>query len=68
MTKRQDLIQALIQIQNHPAHSGHDILTIHYCAPASTDDELSAAVEFNMAAITRWSNYGGSKRRLARAP
>lgn len=67
MSNRQDLIRALTQIQNHPAHSHHDILTIHGCAPASTIAELQRAIEANMAAIIRYSNYGGNKRRLARA-
>jgi len=64
---RQDLIQALTQIQNHPAHSHHDILSIHGCAPLSTEAQLQDAIEFNMKAIIRYSNFGGSKRRLARA-
>lgn len=67
ISRRQDLLQALAQIQNHPAHSHHDILTIHGCAPLSTEAELIRAIDFNMAAIARWSNYGGNKRRLARA-
>jgi hypothetical protein len=48
-------------------HSNHDILSIHGCAPISTDAELRRAIEDNMAQITRFSNYGGNKRRLARA-
>lgn len=67
MSNRQDLLQALTQIQNHPAHAHHDILTIHACAPLSTEAELSAAVESNFAQIARWSNFGGDRRRLARA-
>lgn len=63
-TSRQDLIAALVQIQNHPAHGHHDILTIHGCAPLSTEAELRVAIESNMAAITRYSNYGGNKRRI----
>ena len=66
-TTRQQLLQALTQIQNHPAHSGHDILTIHGCAPLSSEKELLAAIDRNMTIIARYSNYGGSKRRLARA-
>lgn len=66
MTSRQDLLQALTQIQNHPAHSHHDILSIHGCAPLSTDAQLRQAIEDNMAEIIRYSNCGGSKRRLAR--
>ncbi len=67
MTTRQDLLQALALIQNHPAHSHHDILTIHYCAPLSTEAELSKAIADNMAQIVRYSNFGGNKRRLASA-
>lgn len=67
MTSRQDLIEALAQIQNHPAHANHDILTIHGCAPLSTKAELLRAIEENMQRIYRYSNYGGSKRRLAHA-
>ncbi len=68
MTKtRQDLITALTMIQNHEVHSNHDILSIHGCAPISTDDELRRAIEANMARIVKFSNYGGNKRRLARA-
>lgn len=66
--RRKDLLDALAQIQNHPAHSNHDILTIHGCAPVSTEAQLMDAIERNMAQIARWSNYGGSKRRLAGAP
>lgn len=64
---RQDLIEALTQIQNHPAHQHHDILTIHGCAPVSTEAELLRAIDDNMATIARWSNFGGNRRRLARA-
>jgi hypothetical protein len=67
MTRRQDLLASLAQIQNHPAHSHHDILTIHGCAPRSTEAQLLAAIDANMVQIARWSNFGGSKRRLARA-
>lgn len=66
-TRRQSLIEALTQIQNHPAHSHHDILTIHACAPLSTEAQLQDAIEANFAQITRFSDFGGSKRRLARA-
>lgn len=65
--RRKDLLAALTLIQNHPVHSHHDILTIHFCAPVSTDAELAASIEANMAQIALWSNYGGNKRRLARA-
>lgn len=67
MSDRQTLIQALTLIQNHPAHAHHDILTIHACRPLSTEAQLAEAIEANMATVARWSNYGGSKRRLARA-
>jgi hypothetical protein len=67
MTSRQDLLTSLSQIQNHPAHQHHDILSIHFCAPLSTEAELLRAVDDNMAQIARYSNFGGDKRRLARA-
>jgi hypothetical protein len=66
-SSRQDLIAALAQIQNHPAHSHHDILTIHGCAPLSTEGELRTAIEMNMTTIIPWSNYGGNKRRIAKS-
>lgn len=64
---RQDLIAALTMIQNHEVHSNHDILSIHGCAPVSTDAELRRAIEANMAQIAQFSDFGGNKRRLARA-
>jgi hypothetical protein len=67
-SRRKDLIAALTMVQSHPVHNHHDIVSIHCCAPLSTEVELQAAIEANMAQIARWSNYGGSKRRLARAP
>jgi hypothetical protein len=48
---RQDLIQALGQIQNHPALSNVDILTITGCG--MTDDEVRAHIEANMAFIAK---------------
>jgi len=49
MTKiRQDLIQALSLIQNHPACINQDILTITGCG--MTDDEVRAHIEANL----RW--------------
>jgi hypothetical protein len=66
MTHRQDLLEALGQIQNHPVHQHHDILTIHGCRPVSTPDQLRRAIEGNLAQIALWSNYGGNTRRLAR--
>ena len=62
---RKDLLQALTQIQNHPAHSHHDILTITGCG--MSDAEVAAHIEANFAQIARHSNFGGDKRRLARA-
>lgn len=59
MNRRTDLLQALSQIQNHPAHQHHDILTIHGCAPLSTEAELIRAIDDNMAIIARWSDRGG---------
>lgn len=64
-SRRQDLLQALTQVQNHPAHSHHDILTITGCG--MTDDEVARHLEANFEQIAHWSNYGGNKRRLARA-
>lgn len=63
--RRKDLLQALCQIQNHPAHNHHDILTITGCG--MTDDEVAAHLEANFSHIARYSNYGGSKKRLANA-
>ena len=62
---RQDLIQALVQVQDHPAHSHHDILTITGCG--MSDAEVAAHLEANFTQIARWSDFGGDKRRLARA-
>jgi hypothetical protein len=67
MTRRQDLLASLAQIQNHPAHGHHDILTIHGCAPLSTEAELQQTIDHAMRAVSRWSDFGGNKRRLARA-
>lgn len=64
-SRRTDLLQALTQVQNHPAHSHHDILTITGCG--MSDDEVAAHLEANFAQIARWSDFGGNKRRLARA-
>jgi hypothetical protein len=61
MTNRQDLLQALTQIQNHPVHSHHDILSIHGCAPLSTEAQLRQAIEDNMAAVIKYSNRGGRR-------
>ena len=62
---RKDLLQALSQIQNHPAHSHHDILTITGCG--MSDAEVSQHIANCWSMIARYSNYGGNKRRLARA-
>ena len=62
---RKDLLQALTQIQNHPAHSHHDILTITGCE--MSDAEVRQHIDANMTHIAHYSNYGGNKRRLATA-
>lgn len=67
MTTRADLIQALSLIQNHPAHSHHDIMTITACRPVMTEEQLADHIEANMRQIARWSDFGGNKRRLANA-
>lgn len=41
--ERKDLLQALTQIQNHPAFDHQDILTITGCG--MTDDEVRAHIE-----------------------
>lgn len=61
--ERADLLAALIQVQNHPAHSHHDIVTITYCAPAMTCDELRRHLDWNMELVARWSDNGGKTRR-----
>ncbi len=38
--RRKSLIQALCEVQNHPAHTNRDILTITGCG--MTDDEVAA--------------------------
>ena len=65
MTRRQDLLEALCQVQNHPAHSHHDIMTITACG--MSDDEVAQHLDANFAQVAHWSNYAGNKRRLARA-
>jgi hypothetical protein len=62
MTRRQDLLASLAQIQNHPAHGHHDILTIHHCAPRSTEAQLLAAIDANMIQVAEWSNRGGKPK------
>lgn len=65
--RRNDLITALSLIQNHPAHSHHDILTITACRPVMTETQLLAHIDTNMASIAHWSDFAGNKRRLANA-
>ena len=50
---RRDLIDALIQVQNHPIHSHHDILTITGCG--MDDAEVRKHLEWNIEMIQRWS-------------
>ena len=49
---RKDLLQALGQIQNHPAFHNVDIMTITGCG--MTDDEVRAHIEAN---ITHIANF-----------
>lgn len=49
---RQDLLNALGQIQNHPACINQDIMTF---AGLMTDDEVRAHIETNMRWIARWN-------------
>ena len=50
---RQDLIEALGQIQNHPAHNHHDILTITGCG--MSDEEVRAHIEASVEQIINWN-------------
>jgi hypothetical protein len=50
---RQDLLEALCQVQNHPAHQNTDILTITGCG--MTDDEVRRHLEVNIEWISRWN-------------
>jgi hypothetical protein len=50
---RQDLLEALCQVQNHPAHANTDILTITGCG--MTDDEVRAHLEANISWIAKWN-------------
>jgi len=62
---RQDLIQALSQIQNHPAHNHHDILTITGCG--MSNDEVRAHIEANVQQIIDWNmEQANEPRRRAR--
>jgi hypothetical protein len=56
---RQDLIQALCMIQNHPAHNHHDILTITGCG--MTDQEVRGHIESNVQQIIDWNLEQASK-------
>lgn len=58
-SQRQDLIQALCQIQNHAAHSHHDILTITGCG--MSDDEVRAHIERNVEQIIAWNMEQANK-------
>jgi hypothetical protein len=50
---RQDLLQSLSQIQNHPACVNQDIMTITGCG--MSDDEVRAHIEANLSWIARWN-------------
>ena len=50
---RKDLLQALTQVQNHPAFRNVDILTITGCG--MTDDEVRAHLEVNINHIANWN-------------
>jgi hypothetical protein len=58
---RQDLLNALAQIQNHPACINQDIMTITACG--MTDDEVRAHIEANMARVYRWSETVHRRKR-----
>jgi Fe2+ or Zn2+ uptake regulation protein len=66
-SQRQDLLQALCQIQNHPAHNHHDILTITGCG--MSDDEVRSHIEANVQQIIEWNleqaNKPARKRKAA---
>ena len=64
-SQRQDLLQALCQIQNHPAHNHHDILTITGCG--MSDDEVRAHIETNMIQIADWSMEAPKQKRGRKA-
>ena len=59
---RRDLIDALTQVQNHPCHSHHDILTITACG--MSDAEVRKHLEWNISLIQKHSET--PKRRRAR--
>ncbi len=58
-SQRQDLLQALTLIQNHPAHSHHDILTITGCG--MTDEEVRAHIEANIEQIISFNMEQAAK-------
>jgi hypothetical protein len=61
---RQDLLNALSQIQDHLAHSHHDILTITGCG--MTDDQVRAHLEFCFRQIATYSEtFKPSRKRKA---
>lgn len=60
-TRRQDLIAAVAQIQNHPAHNHHDILT--FCGWRDvTEADIEHHIEANMRMIAEYSNRAGRRR------
>ena len=63
-SQRRDLLEALSQIQNHPAHRDHDILTITGCG--MTDDEVRAHIERSMADVFAYSNNPPKAKRTRR--
>jgi len=50
---RQDLLNALAQVQNHPACIDQDIMTITGCG--MTDDEVRRHLEVNIEWIAKWN-------------
>jgi hypothetical protein len=52
-SQRQDLLQALCQIQNHPACVNQDIMTITGCG--MSDDEVRAHIEANLRWIAKFN-------------
>lgn len=65
---RQDLIQALGQIQNHPAFVHQDILTITGCG--MTDDEVRAHIDCCMTSVANFNfdkAQDAPRRRLRKA-
>lgn len=56
---RQDLLEALGQIQNHPACVNQDIMTITGCG--MSDDEVRAHIEANFVWIEKF-NFEASQQ------